>query len=65
MSNIINELKDVVHVLNNEQYMQVVICFLPQSWEHMNVHLTRNENIKNFKDAMRHLELEDDRISAT
>ncbi|MBW0583023.1 hypothetical protein O181_122738 [Austropuccinia psidii MF-1] len=64
MSNMINELKDAGHVLTDEQQVQAVIRSLPQSWEHMKVHLTHNENIKTFEDAMRHLELEEDRLLA-
>ncbi|XP_071725008.1 uncharacterized protein [Rutidosis leptorrhynchoides] len=64
MSNMINELKDASHVLTNEQQVQAVIRSLPQSWEHMKVHLTHNENIKTFKDAVHHLELEENRLLA-
>ena len=31
----------------------------------MKTHLTHNENIKTLEDAMRHLELEEDRLLAT
>ena len=60
MSNMIIELKDAGHILTDEQQVQAVIHSLPQSWEHMKVYLTHNENIKTFKDTMRHLELEED-----
>ena len=48
------------HTLIDEQKVQVVIHSLPQSWEHMKMHFTHNEGIKTLKDAMRHLELEED-----
>ena len=44
--------------MTNEQQVQVVIRFLPHSWEHMKVHFTHNTEIKTFDDAIRHLELE-------
>ena len=60
----ISELKDAGHTLTDEQRVQVMIRSLPQSWEHMKMHLTHNENIKTLEDAMRHLELEEDRLMA-
>ena len=60
MSNMISELNNVGHVLTEEQKIQVVIRSLPNSWEHIRMHLTHSKNIRNFEDAARHLELEED-----
>ena len=60
----ITELKDASYTLTDEQQVQAVIRSLPHSWEHMNIYLTHNESIKSFEDAMRHLELEEDRLLA-
>jgi hypothetical protein len=65
MSNMINELRDAGHVLTDEQQVQAVIRSLPNSWEQMKVHLTHDENIRTFQDAMRHLLLEEDRLLAS
>ena len=65
MSNMISELKDAGHTLIDEQEVQVVICSLPNNWENMKMHLTQNEIIKTLEDAMRHLELEEDRLMAS
>jgi gag-polypeptide of LTR copia-type len=46
MSNMISELKDVGHILTDEQQIQSVIRSLPYTWEHMKVNLTHNEGIK-------------------
>jgi gag-polypeptide of LTR copia-type len=62
MSNMISELKDTDHILTDEQQVQAVIRSLPYTWEHMKVHLTHNEGIKTLNDAVRHLELEEDRV---
>jgi gag-polypeptide of LTR copia-type len=62
MSNMISELKDAGHILTNEQHVQAVIRSLLYTWEHMKVNLTHNEGIKTINDAVRHLELEEDRI---
>ena len=51
MSNMISELKNVDHTLTNKQQLQVIIRSLPQSWEHMKMHLTHNENIKTLEDC--------------
>ena len=51
MSNMISELKNVGHTLTNKQQVQVVICSLPQIWEHMKMHLIYNENIKTLEDC--------------
>ena len=40
MSNMISELNDAGHVLTKEQKIQAVIRSLPNSWEHMRMHLT-------------------------
>jgi len=64
MLNIINELKDTGHVLIDEQQMQAVIRSLPQSWKHIKMYLTHNENIKIFENVVRHLELEENRLLA-
>ena len=47
-----------------EQQVQAVIRSLPHSWEHMKIHLTHNEGIRTLEDAMKHLELEEDRLEA-
>ena len=62
MLNMINKLKDVGHSLIDEQQVQAVICSLPQSWEHVKMNLTHHESIKTLEDAMRHLELKEDRL---
>ena len=64
MSNMISELKDVGHILTDEQQVQAIIRFLQNSWEHMRMHLIHNESIKTMEDAMRHLELEEDWLLA-
>ena len=65
MSNMISELKDAGHTLTDEQQVQVVIHSLPQSKEHMKMHLIHNETIKTLEDVMRHLELEEDHLMAS
>jgi len=60
MSNMIRQLKDAGHVLIDEQQVQAVIRSLPDSWVRMKQILTHNEDIKNFSDASRHVELEAD-----
>ena len=64
MSNMISELNDAGHVLTEEQKIQAVIRSLPNSWEHMRMHLTHSKNIRNFEDAARHLKLEEDRLAS-
>ena len=64
MSNMISELNDAGHVLTEEQKIQAVIRSLPNSWEHMRMHLTHSKNIRNFEDATRHLELEEDQLTS-
>ena len=54
MSNMIMELKSTRHALTDEQQVQAVIRSLPNSWEHMKVNMTHNENIKTFADIARH-----------
>ena len=51
MSNMISELNDADHMLTEEQKIQVVIRFLPNSWEYMMIYLTHSKNIRNFKNA--------------
>ena len=64
MSNMVTELKDVGHVLTDEQQVQAVIHSLPTSWDQLKMHLTHNEGIKNMEDVGRHLELEEERLEA-
>ncbi|XP_075097965.1 uncharacterized protein LOC142175279 [Nicotiana tabacum] len=64
MTNMIGELKDVGHVLTDEQQIQVVIRSLPSSWYHMKMHLTHNERITTLEDVRRHFELEEERLEA-
>ena len=47
-----------------EQQIQAVIRSLPESWVHMKQILTHNENIKNFADISKHVELEAERQEA-
>jgi Zinc knuckle len=61
----ISELKDVGHILTDEQRVQAVICSLPHIWEHIKVNLTHNEGIKTLNDAVRHLELKEYCIEAS
>jgi hypothetical protein len=58
-------LKDADHILTNEQQVQAVIRSLPYIWEHMKVNLTHNEGIKTLNVAVRHLELDEDRIEVS
>ena len=51
----------VIPSLMNVQ-VQAVICSLPNNWENMKMHFTHNESIKTLEDAMRYLELEEDRL---
>ena len=62
MSNMIRDLNVAGHILTDEQQVQAIIRSLLDSWLHMKQILTHNENIKNFKDISRHVELEVDRI---
>ncbi|KAJ4744662.1 Gag-Pol polyprotein [Rhynchospora pubera] len=64
MSNMISELTQAGHVLSDEQQVQAVIRSLPRSWEHLRVKLTHNDNILTFDQVARHVELEEDRLSA-
>uniref|UniRef100_M1DXY9 Uncharacterized protein n=1 Tax=Solanum tuberosum TaxID=4113 RepID=M1DXY9_SOLTU len=63
MSNMIAQLKSAGHVLSDEQQVQTVIRSLPNTWKHLKVNLTHNDNIKTFSDVARHVELEDECIS--
>jgi hypothetical protein len=65
MSNMISELKNVGHILTDEQQVQAVIRSLSYIWEHMKVNLTHNEGIKTLNDVFRHLELEEVRIETS
>ncbi|GAV73421.1 UBN2_2 domain-containing protein [Cephalotus follicularis] len=58
MSAMIRDLKNAEVVLSDEQQLQAVIRSLPNSWVNMRKILTHNENIKNFADVSRHVELE-------
>lgn len=58
MSNMVRELKSVGYGLTDKQQVQAVIRSLPDTWEHIKVKITHNENIKTFKDIEHHLELE-------
>lgn len=59
MSNMIYNLKDVGHILNDKQQEQTVICSLLNTWEHTKVQMTQNEIIIAFDDISYHLELEE------
>ncbi|ESQ50057.1 hypothetical protein EUTSA_v10002214mg, partial [Eutrema salsugineum] len=65
MSNMIRELKNAGQIMSNEQQVQAVLRSLPESWDHMKIQMTHNENVKTFEDISRHLELEDERIEAS
>ena len=54
----VHEIKSVGHVLTDDQQVQAMVRSLPNTWEHMKVNMTYNENIKTFKDIEHHLELE-------
>ncbi|EPS62306.1 hypothetical protein M569_12485 [Genlisea aurea] len=64
MSLMMSELHNAGHQLTEEQKIQAVIRSLPNSWEHMKMHLTHSENVRTFDDVSRHLELEEDRLRA-
>ena len=61
----IYEIKDMGHVLTDEQQVQVVICPMPHSWEHMRIHLTYNENIQIMDNILHHLKLGKERLKST
>uniref|UniRef100_A0A2N9FS65 Integrase catalytic domain-containing protein n=1 Tax=Fagus sylvatica TaxID=28930 RepID=A0A2N9FS65_FAGSY len=65
MSGMIRDLKAAGNVLSDEQQVQAVIRSLPDSWISMKQIMTHNENIKNFADISRHVELEAERQEAT
>ncbi|ESQ50917.1 hypothetical protein EUTSA_v10023107mg, partial [Eutrema salsugineum] len=65
MSNMIRELKNAGQIMSNEQQVQAVLRSLPESWDHMKVQMTHNENEKTFEDISHHLELEDERLEAS
>ena len=60
MSKMIREFCSAGHILTEEQQVQVVICSLSGSWEHMKVNLIHNESIKTFDNVARHVESEDE-----
>ncbi|WCJ29450.1 Retrovirus-related Pol polyprotein from transposon TNT 1-94 [Euphorbia peplus] len=64
MQNMISELSEAGHVLTEEQKVQAVIRSLPNSWEHMKMHLTHIEGVTTFDVVVRHLELEEDRLAS-
>ena len=64
MFSMIQDLNVAGHILIDEQQVQPVIRSLPDSWLHMKQILAHNENIQNFKDISRHVELEADHIVA-
>ena len=57
-------LNEAGHKLTDKQKIQAVIRSLPNGQEQMKMHLTHSESIKTFQDAVRHLELEEDRIKS-
>jgi hypothetical protein len=61
----ISELNDADHILTDEQQVQEVIRSFPHIWEHMKVNLTHNKGIKTLNNAVRHLELDEDRIETS
>ncbi|GAV61396.1 UBN2_2 domain-containing protein [Cephalotus follicularis] len=65
MSAMIRDLKNAENALSDEQQVQTVIRSLPDSWVSMRQILTHNENIKNFADVSRHVELEAESEEAT
>uniref|UniRef100_A0A2N9EY28 Integrase catalytic domain-containing protein n=1 Tax=Fagus sylvatica TaxID=28930 RepID=A0A2N9EY28_FAGSY len=65
MSKMIHDLKVVGNVLTDEQQVQVVIRSLHDSWVSMKQTMTHNENIKNFANISRHVELEVEHQKAT
>lgn len=62
MKNMITELAQAGHVMNDEQQVQAVIRSLPKSWENLKVQFVHNDNLRNFSDIQRHCELEYDRL---
>ena len=65
MSGMIRDLKAARNVLTNEQQVQAIIRSLPDSWISVKQIMNHNENIKNFADISRHVELEAKRQEAT
>ena len=64
MSNMNRELKSAGHTLIDEQHIQAMIRSLPNSWEHIKIHMTRNENINTFNNIAHHLKLEEEQLEA-
>ncbi|GAV85274.1 UBN2_2 domain-containing protein [Cephalotus follicularis] len=65
ISAMIRDLKNDEIALSDEQQVQAVIRYSPDSLVTMRQILTHNENIKNFADVSRHVELEAKREEAT
>jgi sarcosine oxidase delta subunit len=65
MFGMIRDLKVARNVLTDKQQVQAVIRSLIDSWISMKQIMTHNENIKNFADISRHVELEAERQEAT
>ena len=65
MSGMIHDLKVARNFPTDEQQVQALIRSLPNSWVSMKQIMTHNENIKNFADISRHVELEAERQEAT
>ena len=64
MSTMIRKLKVVGNNLIDEQRIQVGIHSFPDSWEHMVVYITNNDNIKAFDELSCHIELEVEHLEA-
>ena len=65
MSSMIRDLSATRNTLTDEQQIQAVIRSVLDSWVHMKQILTHNENIKNFSDISKHVELEVEHQEAT
>ena len=65
MFGMIRDLKAARNVLTDKQQVQAVIRSLIDSWISMKQIMTHNENIKNFADISRHVELEAERQEVT
>ena len=64
MENMISELIHTGHKLIEEKKIQIVICYLPSSWDQMKHHLMHASNIQTFDDATQYLELKKDHLTA-
>jgi xylose isomerase len=65
MSEMIHDLKAAENIFTDKQQVQGVIRSLPDSWVSMKQIMTHIENIKNFADISRHVELEAEHQKAT